>query len=135
MSLFKSKLKVELADKAQSFILTQALVYDDGAYQITVKEGFDFDGATIPSWLWSIIGSPIGELYSRGACLHDALYASQGLKRAACDDLFYKAIRADGTGFIRAKLMYRAVRLAGSRVYADTEDLAYYKSLIEIIKK
>lgn len=52
-----SNLKVEIIEE-DVFILLEDVTVGSLGYRITVKAGFDFDGASIPKWLWSIYGSP-----------------------------------------------------------------------------
>ena len=52
------------------FILNKDKTVESLGYNVTVKKGFDFDGASIPKALWSFIGSPLTGGYQRAACLH-----------------------------------------------------------------
>ena len=80
---FQTDLCVKVIGK-QAFEVTAPLIYNDGIVQLTVHQGFDFDGASVIRPLWSIIGSPMTDGYQRAACLHDALYASNLLDRDRC---------------------------------------------------
>ena len=57
-----NELKVNIVDD-NVFILFEDVVVESLGYSITVKKGFDFDGASIPKWLWSIYGSPLNGNY------------------------------------------------------------------------
>src|SRR3990167_8896809 len=97
----------------QSFDLINYLVYENDNFTITVHPSFDYDGASIPRSLWSVIGCPMGELYSRAACLHDALYAARIFDRKMGDKLFHEAMLSDGVSLTLAKEMYWRFELLG----------------------
>lgn len=92
---------------------------DDGKLWPAVA-GHVIDGASIPQIFWSTFpGSPfIGE-YRRAAALHDSLYIARFEEnRAGADRAFYKAMRADGTGWFTASVMYAAVRIFGGAAWS-----------------
>ena len=105
----------------QFYEVTEPLVYDNGLLIIQVNPKFDFDGASIPRGLWSIIGSPMTGGYQRAGCLHDALYASEYFDRQMCDDLFLEAMERDGVGYFKRYSMYWAVRSFGWMVWDEHE--------------
>lgn len=116
--MFLSKLAVEVQDK-QLYILTKDLVWSSKDLKITVKTGFDFDGASIPRSLWGLIGSPMSGRYVRAACLHDLLYSIEYKNdRKLCDDLFLEAMKADGVSYTQRYAIYWAVRSAGWVVWS-----------------
>ena len=98
-----------------------------------MKKGFDFDGASIPKWLWSIIGSPFTGNYVRAALFHDGLYACCTLDRKLSDEIFLDLMKEDGVGYFKRYSMYLAVRAFGSRAYnSNQEDIPVYKEIVEI---
>ena len=117
---------------AHTFLLLAPLVYENKQFVITVYDGFDYDGASIPKALWSVIGCPMGELYSSAACIHDALYASRLLDRKSCDKIFHEAMLSSGVDSALAKKMYLAVRAFGESSYLENEELLKYRDLIKI---
>ena len=128
---FQTDLCVKVIGK-QAFEVTSPLVYNDGIVQLTVHQGFDFDGASVIRPLWSIVGSPMTDGYQRAACLHDALYASQSFDRKICDELFLEAMQSDGVGYFKRYAMYNAVRLFGASSYANDnkEEVNAYRKFI-----
>jgi len=76
-----------------------------------------FDGASIPKPLWTLFGSPFVGDYRRAAVFHDTYYAQQLAHdtRKQVDQMFLEAMRCDGVGKIKSRLMYAAVRLFGPR--------------------
>lgn len=130
--MFKSKLITERdMSKDFSWILHEPLIWEDEKYQIMVKEGFDFDYASIPTIITNILPKN-GQEYDRAACLHDALYATQWLQKKECDKLFYDSMLADGVSKITAWSMYQAVRIFGYLAYMcdDKEELEKYRNLV-----
>lgn len=130
---FKTDLCVKVIGK-QAFEVTAPLVYNDGIVQLTVHEGFDFDGASVPRGLWSIIGSPMTDGYQRAGCLHDALYAGEIFDRSICDNLFLEAMESDGVGYFKRYAMYWAVRSAGWMVWKkhNKEEVNAYKKFVYV---
>ncbi len=83
------------------------------------------DGASIPKIAWTLIGSPYVGNYRRSAALHDSLYINQHDNgsddpRLAVDIVFYKGMRSDETSWLKAAIMYAAVRIFGKE-YWDTK--------------
>ena len=134
--MFKNKLNIQV-DGSQIFILDEDLIWEGETRKIVVKKGFDFDGASIPRSLWSIIGSPMTGGYQRAACLHDALYASEALNRAECDKLFLDAMKSDGVSYVKRNAMYWAVRSAGWMTWNahDREEVIRYRMIVIAGKK
>ena len=80
-----------------------------------VPAGARIDGASVPWWLWSIIGSPFIGNYRNASVVHD--HFSQ-LKNESWKDvhkLFHHACLAGGVNRQKAFIMYWAVYLFGPR--------------------
>lgn len=100
--------------------LTSPLIYQDTAHgTITVPTGFVTNFASIRSL--RVVASPLyGTLvgYGNAACtVHDFLYAGSSLSRKECDDVLYRALRAEGVARWRASLFYIGVRVGGRGYY------------------
>ena len=108
--------------------------YLDGYGLLRIKKGFAYDGASIPRVAWPLIGSPFTGTHTRGAYIHDALYASELLPRVDCDWIFLDIMEACGAGWIKRNLMWSAVRPAGYFVWKkhSPESIAKARELIEI---
>jgi len=132
--MFKTELCLKVIGD-QAYALTEPLIYNDNIVEITVHPKFDFDGASIPKPLWSVIGSPMTGGYQRAGCLHDALYAGEVFDRAICDQLFLDAMKADKVGYIRRYVMYWAVRSAGWTVWKGhkREEVDLYRNFVSIV--
>lgn len=101
---------------------------------IYIKEGFVFDGASIPKGLWGIVGSPLTGKYTRAAFIHDALYASELLPRNIADEFFIDYMvycRVDKT---KRELMYEAVNIFGGAVWKEhtKESVANARKFVSI---
>lgn len=82
---------------------------------VTVPSGFQTDGASIPRFLWSVIGHPMTVKYIRAAIVHDYLY-SLGEKTTG-DKIFYDLLLEDRTNKYLAWIMYQAVKHFGGKAW------------------
>lgn len=88
--------------------------------------GTETDGASIPRFLWPIIGGPFEGTHRDGAILHDAAYslapacdfsfwlADRSILRAAADQMLYEAARARKCSIWKARAINHGVRLGGA---------------------
>jgi hypothetical protein len=107
--------------------------YENDNVKITVKSGFITDGASIPRWLWSIVGNPLESDLLKPAIIHDGLYAIMKLTRLESDKLLKEMLLFNGTAKIKAFLVYYAVRLfGGSHWDKNTADMMNF---VEMTKK
>lgn len=120
---------------ALKFRNEQDITYVGKNFDIVIKKGFEFDGASIPRFLWSIYGCPIGGSYSLPAMLHDLLYATHIFSKEYSDKIFRRAMIASGVSRRQAREMYMAVKLFGRSSYEEKTDMASQREYIEIIFK
>ena len=120
----------------QAYEVMAPLVYENEQVIIQVNPKFDFDGASIPKALWSVIGSPMTGGYQRAACLHDALYAGEVFEREICDTLFLEAMASEGVGYLKRHAMYWAVRSFGWTVWKNhkQEEVNAYRKYVSVIE-
>ena len=83
------------------------------SFVIVVPEKFVTDGASIPKFAFSLVGGRWTGKYVRGAVIHDYLYYSQFILRKTADKIFLEAMKYSGVNFVKRRIMYLAVRLAG----------------------
>ena len=126
-------LKVNII-KEDVFILLEDVTVDVLGYRITVKKGFDFDGASIPQALWSVYGNPLSGKFRIAALVHDALYASEELPREVADAIFLDLMKQHEVGYLKRQTMYYAVRSAGWYVWRRNtkEEIETYKEFINV---
>ena len=99
--------------------LNSRLVYEsaDGRRLIEVPRGFLTDFASIPRWLWSLVGEPSGP-WAPAAVVHDYLYRRGVVPRAVADATFREAMGSLRCDPITCWLMWLALRIFGGRAYA-----------------
>lgn len=73
------------------------------------------DGASIPSFAWSIIGGPFEGKYRNASVIHDVACVTKERTWAATHLAFYNAMLASGVSRTKAKIMYAAVYHGGPR--------------------
>ena len=107
----------------QCWHLEQTYRYQDDASLITVPQGFKFDLASVPRFIWGLI-SPF-DLSIVAPLVHDFLYFHKGdppagavdpprtYTRKASDVLFKRIMKQEGVWRWRWQLAYAAVRLFG----------------------
>ena len=110
---FPDELRGKFIAKNQWAILEYFRYYSDMAGLIIVPAGFVSDGASIPSVLWGVVGSPWSGKYPHAALVHDYLYFKQDFTRAISDKIFIEAMGILGVNWFKRRLMYRAVRTFG----------------------
>ena len=76
-------------------------------------KGRCIDGASIPEFLWSLVGSPFTGNYRRASVVHDIACQDKPLTSDRAHYMFYLAMRCDRTPDRLAKIMYLAVRTFG----------------------
>ena len=99
------------------WMLIEDFTIQVNGYEITIQQGFIFDGASTPSISWSLIGHPFDADFIVAGLIHDGLYAEKALPRGLCDDIFYTLLRRDGNGWGLSQIMYQAVNLFGAKYY------------------
>ena len=72
------------------------------------------NGASIPSALWSSVGSPYTDDYRRAAIVHDVACQDLKIIRAEADEMFYFSCLAGGCSLIKSKILYAGVRIGAA---------------------
>ena len=116
------------------FILSKDKTVESLGYSITVKKGFDFDGASIPKWLWSVYGSPLNGNYVVASLIHDGLYASQKVSKSVSDKIFLDVMKQSSVGYLKRTSMYLAVKLFGSKAWNKSNEYKdEYTKYVDVI--
>lgn len=90
--------------------LNEPLVYvSEHGKRFEVPRGFLCDLASIPRLPLTYLLFKRADTHRAGV-LHDYLCRSKRVRRATADALFLEALRSDGVGAIRARIMWAAVR-------------------------
>ena len=118
---FLTSLKLEKVGPDRWRLLDK-LLYRSVKYAgiFVVPAGFETDLTSIPAPLQSLIHKV--DRYDAASVLHDAAYTHQlqtasgrpvYTTKTVADALFHEAVRASGTGRVKAAVMYAAVKLWG----------------------
>lgn len=87
------------------------------SFVVTLANGFEWDGASIPGIFQWLIGHPSDQLFRVPSLLHDSGYGDR-TKRVFHDVIFYYLLRRAGLPGWKSWLMYVAVRVGGHVFYA-----------------
>lgn len=94
--------------------LVQSFAYVDAqGKRWQAPAGRTINGATIPTWLWSTIGSPYVGNYRRASVVHDVACEDRAEPAMTVHRMFYDAMRCDGVNPVEAIVMYYAVKTWG----------------------
>lgn len=97
---------------------------------ITIPNGLQYDGASIPAIAWTITYTPFHPMVMCPAICHDWLYANHQVEREVADKIFHQLLLDNGVGSKTAYLMYLGVRAGGGNAYKNKpEDIKYLKEL------
>lgn len=123
MSQFLAPLITEELGPREHKLSAEFMFLDNLVGVIKVPAGFTTDFASIQSlntpglyWLYSYL---VG-YGNKAATIHDWLYRHGLYTRAICDEVFHRALLAEGVDSTRAWLMYQGVRIGGESSYIVT---------------
>ncbi len=95
---------------SSKFLLEEDLMYIDPAgREWYAWRGLETDGASIPRFLWAVVGSPFTGQHRRAAVIHDFYCANRFRNWEDVSNVFYDAMITDGVNSSKALLMYYAV--------------------------
>lgn len=77
--------------------------------------GVSVDGASIPTFAWSIIGGPFEGKYRNASVIHDVACVEKKRSWDKVHHAFYTGMLASGVSSMKAKVMYAAVYHFGPR--------------------
>jgi hypothetical protein len=99
----------------------------------TIRQTFDYDGASIPKWVWPTIGHPMGVRKQVAAGMHDGFYASNIIGRHEADDLFLELLEAFEESWACRNKCWAAVRTCGWYMYPKTDaEKTKYAKLVTV---
>jgi Protein of unknown function (DUF1353) len=90
-------------------LLTELRYTDPNGVVWVAPIGSVIDGASIPRYLWSIMGGPFEGKYRNASVLHDVAYGDKKRPWKDCDRMFYFAMRCSGVSGVEAKTMFYAL--------------------------
>jgi hypothetical protein len=104
----------------RNMVLVEDFAFRDSAGKLwEVPTGSGVNGASIPSVLWSLLGSPFTGPYRRAAVIHDHFCGIKTEPWRAVHRMFYNAMIAGGVRRTQAMVMYGAVYVRGPRWLLD----------------
>lgn len=96
-------------------LLNRFAFVDDAKRVWSVPANARVDGASIPKFAWSILGSPFVGRYRKASVVHDWYCDVRTRKWKATHRMFYEAMRTSKVSGAKARIMYAAVYYAGPR--------------------
>lgn len=91
---------------------TAFLKINDKEVSITIPEGFESDGGTIPR-----VFGYFSDLAFRGYFVHDYIYTTNIYSRKEADKILKSCLEYEGVSFMDRNIIYLAVRLFGAKHY------------------
>lgn len=108
--------ELEVRPDAKSVIVKRAPTFRDSSGLLwTVPAGTVSDGASIPSTLWSVLGSPFDSSLVKASVLHDHYVTTRERSWESTHAMYYEALVASGVSDVKAKTLYAALLYAGPR--------------------
>ncbi|GAA0488065.1 hypothetical protein GCM10009096_33780 [Parasphingorhabdus litoris] len=96
-------------------LLNRFAFIDDAQLVWSVPAMVRVDGASIPKFAWSILGSPFVGRYRKASVVHDWYCDIRTREWKATHRMFYEAMRTSKVSGAKARIMYAAVYYAGPR--------------------
>lgn len=113
---FVGKVVAEWLEDGRKMQLKEPFAYVDGSTKTwSVPPKTVVDGASIPRWLWTVVGSPFTGNYRDASVIHDYYCDVKTEKWEKVHNMFHEACLAGGTSPAQAKIMFMAVYAAGPR--------------------
>jgi len=137
-----SKLHLQPIIKPDNNKLPEAYeVVDDlkrkvGNVTVVVPKFFQYDGSSIPTAAWPLIGTPFNPRFMTASVFHDWIYHTHSMARKTADQLLHDVLIEDGVHETKAWIMHSAVSSFGKPYWSnDPDDNSYIVRLTERIKK
>lgn len=132
MTIFPERPIIQAVEGSDSWWILKD-TYVDRKKGITIKEGFRFDGASIPRFAWRIVGHPLQGNVLPAALLHDAKYKTQYISKDIADVEFFNDMGICGVNFPKRCLFYLAVKFFGNKSWKhDEATIGLYRDKIEV---
>lgn len=100
------------------WLLEETFICTHKGRMITLKHGFETDGASIPRAAWRLIGHPFSMPILPCALVHDALYIAELVTRSEADWIFLELMQKVKVSWIKRNIVYSAVRIGGGVCWA-----------------
>ncbi len=111
----EAKWLVESGDDRRMKLLKEFSYVDANGKRWTTPKDWIVDGASIPRFLWTLVGSPFTGGYRRASVIHDYYCDKKNEPWQAVHKMFYWASLAGGVSEVEAKILYAGVFVGGPR--------------------
>lgn len=111
----ETKWLVENGEDRRMELLSEFSYIDPNGKKWTTPKGWIVDGASIPRFLWTLVGSPFTGGYRRASVVHDYYCDKKNEPWQAVHKMFYWASLAGGASEVEAKILYAGVFAGGPR--------------------
>jgi hypothetical protein len=116
LGIFYGVLQFEnLSDGVHKKLLSAYSYVDAAGHALSAQPGFVTDGASVPRFLWSFVGSPFTGKYVGAAVIHDVGCDTHKYSWQITHRMFYDAMLDSGVNEHQAKVMYYGVRYGGPK--------------------
>lgn len=113
---FQGRLVTEWLGDGRNMRLVDSFAYRSPDRETwEVPKGTVVNGASIPQFLWSFIGSPFGGKYRKASVIHDYFCEARNRDWRRVHRVFYEAMLDAGVERSKAWIMYQAVNRFGPR--------------------
>ncbi len=112
---FSGNPQLEFLPDGRDMVIIVDFSFADTKRIWTAKAGGVINGASIPPFLWSTVGSPFIGLYRNAAVLHDYFCGTKTEPWRDVHQMFLMAMIVSGVRESKAHLMYKAVYTFGPR--------------------
>ena len=99
----------DVGDGRQFEVVSQYRYVDPTDTVWTVPQGTVVNGASIPRYLWSLVGGPWEGKYRNASVIHDYFFDRKQYESDSVHRVFYDAMIASEVPELKAKIMYFAV--------------------------
>lgn len=131
--MFKGNVTIRKENETH-YMLVGFLSYKNHEIEVIAKGGFLTDAASIPRFLWRVIGSPFTGKYTSSAILHDLLFATHIIPKVDADKLFLEMLEVEGVIWWKRTLMYYGVKWFGASSWnKDEKTIEENKKYVEVI--
>lgn len=114
---FLSTLVMASVRTTDRYQLTSPLIYQHKEDVYVVPAGFETDLASVPNAIKFIVDDDEADI-REAAVVHDWLYSTKAVPRKKADEILFRAMIELGAGYVKAHIVYWAVRLFGGSHYA-----------------
>lgn len=116
MSYWTNSIKFEpLSDGRSMRILEDACYIDLNGIEWWIRENDITDGASIPRFLWVLIGSPFVGKYRKASVIHDVHCRSKTRSSSKVHKVFHEIMIDDKVQRNKAYFMWLAVKIFGPK--------------------